>query len=191
MVCITDFPSDDRARIERAVDEVWHRLRTADLPPPLRRQLLDLFHQEGRLEIRNGRGEGLRGAKLAWAFRGRQPIHLNRVLKHRNRLAALILHEAVHTADRVEGTEFHAEVVEVTVFPDRGTHPTKGDYPKFCKRTQPIPGTTRRGSTYYIWDTKRGYVWRRGRSNRIRGMALLQHQRWVLPQPCDGCADGD
>ena len=191
MVRITGFPPDDEARIERAIDEVWRRLRTADLPEPLRGRLMRLFDGDGALRITNGHGAGPRGKALAWAFRGRQPIRLNRVVKNRNRLASLLLHETVHTADKIEGTEFHAEIVELIVFPDTGTHPTRGDYPKFCKRTEPIAGTSRRRSRYFIWDTKRGYVWRRGAGNRVRGMAVLQHQRWMAPQPCDGRAGGD
>ena len=51
MVRILDFSADDRLRIERAVDEVWRRLRTANLPEPLRQQLLDVFDKQGKLRI--------------------------------------------------------------------------------------------------------------------------------------------
>ena len=48
MVQIVGFPDADRVLIERAVDEVWRRLRTADVPEPLRLQLLALFDKGGK-----------------------------------------------------------------------------------------------------------------------------------------------
>lgn len=181
-VAIVDFNLARRNRIERAINRAWSTLLSETLPDELRRLLAGAFL--GDLTIHNGHGLNSKGestSSLGWSFPGSGEIRLNTISLDEEKLAALILHETTHAVrPRPEGSEFHAEVVEFALLPNKATAPTAGDWPKFRARTDLVSGGPIRRSRWYEWNTHTGDI----ALITAPAQSVIPHAhraKWILP----------